>query len=166
MRRAGLLDAIDPRVWSTEWVVHSKAVGDGEHAFRYLATYVFRVAISSHRIVSFSEADRSVVFRYTDRQTGQHKLCRLDAFEFLRRFLQHVLPSGFMKVRHYGFLHPNCSVPLDEVRRLAAQALDRPVPRTAAPTEKPVFACPECGAPMVYVRTILGPRVRPMLDTG
>jgi hypothetical protein len=83
--------------------VNSQPAGSGERSIRYLASYVFRTAISDSRIVAIE--DNHILFRYTDSATGAEKLLRLQACEFIRRFLQHVLPSGFMKIRCYGFLH-------------------------------------------------------------
>ena len=91
--------------------VHSQAVGTGARSIRYLASYVFRTAISDSRIIEIEQGH--VRFRYADTKTGTAKTMRLSAFEFIRRFLQHVLPTGFMKIRYYGFLHPCSKIPLD-----------------------------------------------------
>jgi len=117
MLRAGLIDEIDPAVWSEAFVTDSRAVGDGESTLRYLSRYVFRVAIANARIVSL-DAGR-VRFRWKKSGSRRWRTMELDALEFLRRFLQHVLPPGFQKVRHYGFLSPQIAVSLDEVRALA-----------------------------------------------
>ena len=87
------------------------------------------------------------------------------AFEFLRRYLQHVLPSGFMKVRHFGFLRPNCAVPLEQTRRLVTQATGFTLPPQAPPPKRPAFFCPDCGAALALVRTIPSAS-REFLDTG
>ncbi|HKB35137.1 MAG TPA: transposase, partial [Gemmataceae bacterium] len=87
--RAGLLDQVDPAVWTRDWVVHSQAAGDGRQSLRYLAPYVFRVAIGDHRIVSCG--DGRVTFRYRRVGSNRPRTMTLDALEFLRRFLQHVL---------------------------------------------------------------------------
>ncbi|MDT8273491.1 MAG: transposase [Desulfomonilia bacterium] len=110
LKRNGLLSSIDAAAWSQDWNVNSQPVGSGERSIRYLASYVFRTAISDSRIVAIE--DNHILFRYTDSATGSEKLLRLRAFEFIRRFLQHVLPSGFMKIHYYGFLHPSSSIPL------------------------------------------------------
>ncbi len=114
--RAGLLDQVDPAMWRAPWVVHSQAVGDGRTSLKYLAPYVFRVAISDQRIVSCD--DGRVTFSY--RRVGSKRMRRMtvDAQEFIRRFLQHVLPAGFQKVRHYGFLSPTSQFAIETVRRL------------------------------------------------
>jgi hypothetical protein len=95
-----LYDLVDPSVWRGPWVVHCQAVGNGQAALKYLATYIFRPAISNGRLLSLEGG--IVSFRYQDSQTKQWKICRLEAIEFIRRYLQHVLPRGFVKVRYYG----------------------------------------------------------------
>ena len=92
----------------------------------------------------------------------------LDVFEFLRRYLQHVLPSGFVKVRHFGFLHPNCSVPLDLTRRLVTEATGATLPpdEPRPATGRPPLYCPDCGAALTLVRRIF-PTLPPLVfDTG
>jgi hypothetical protein len=163
MRREGLLDHIDPQVWTVDWNIDTPPPGDGEHALRYLASYVFRVAISDRRIVSLQ--DRTLTIRYTDRDSGQERTAQFEVLEFVRRFLQHVLPTGFMKVRHFGFLNPNCSVPLDEIRRLIAEATGRKLAESPPKEETSPFHGPDCGGPLAYVRSVL-PFQAGLLDTG
>ena len=95
-------------------MVHSRAVGDGRTALRYLAPYVFRVAISDHRIVS--DSDGRVTFSYRPSGPQRWRRMTVDGREFLRRFLQHVLPSGFQKVRHFGFRAPHSRLSVEAVR--------------------------------------------------
>src|SRR5204862_8068817 len=91
-------------LYQKDWVVYAKApFGGPEQVLKYLARYTHRVAISNHRLVKL-EAGR-VTFRYKDyADARKEKLLTLSAEEFLRRFVQHVLPKGFMKIRHYGLL--------------------------------------------------------------
>lgn len=88
----------------TDWVVHAKPpFGGPEQVLRYLARYTHRVAISNHRLVGLD--DRSVSFRWKDYAAGDApRTMALDGVEFVRRFLQHVLPAGFVRIRHSGFL--------------------------------------------------------------
>ncbi len=105
LRQAGLLDQFPADVWQAEWVVHCKPVGDGQAAMKYLAPYIFRVAISNHRIQSIEPGDDlQAQVKYEYRPVGSRKVhtLKVSAEEFIRRFLQHVLPSGCRKVRHYG----------------------------------------------------------------
>ena len=146
MRRAGLLEHSAPQVWTIPWNVHSQANHHGHSAFTYLAPYVFKVAISNQRIVSLT--DRTVTFTYRKVGSTRPRTAHLDVMEFLRRFLQHVLPDGFVKVRHCGFLHASCAVPLATIRLLIGQGQPRegrPPPRTPPPPR--AARCPTCGAP-------------------
>jgi len=95
MEKAGLGDAIPKEVWLKAWNVNSQAVGNSEASIKYLAPYVFRVAISDHRIVKVGNG--KVFFRYRKQKSYRERTMELDAMEFLRRFLQHVLPSGFIR---------------------------------------------------------------------
>jgi hypothetical protein len=150
MRQAGLLASIAPEVWTIPWNVHSQANHNGHSAFTYLAPYVFRVAISNSRIVSLK--DRTVTFTYRKVGSARQRTTRLDVMEFLRRFLQHVLPDGFMKVRHFGLLHASCAIPLDTIRLLIMQA--HPIesqPPQPTPPQPLAARCPTCGAPMRVV---------------
>jgi hypothetical protein len=91
-------------LYQKDWVVYAKPpFGGPEQVLRYLARYTHRVAISNGRLISLEKG--SVGFRWRDSQDGnQLKETSLDAVEFIRRFLLHVLPSGFVKIRHFGFL--------------------------------------------------------------
>jgi len=89
--------------WQRKWIVDIRHVGHGQAAIKYLARYVTRTAISDERIVSM-DASR-VHFRYRDSATNQAKVCALEATEFLRRYLQHVLPAGIHRVRYFGWEH-------------------------------------------------------------
>ncbi len=168
MRREGLLPDIDPSVWHTDWVVHCEPAGDGANALKYLARYVFRVAISDHRVVAVSPGERTVTFRYQPRDAKGHRTMTLDVFEFLRRFLQHVLPTGFVKVRHFGFLHPNCAVPLAETRRLVTEATGATLAPEESPLapDRPLLYCADCGAALVLVRRFFPAFPPRLLDTG
>lgn len=97
---------IPSKVWRQDWVVHCKPAGDGRTALKYLAPFIFRVAISNRRLVKLENGQ--VTFRYLATDTDQLKLCTLTAEEFIHRFLQHVLPKGFVKVRYLGFFAPGC----------------------------------------------------------
>jgi hypothetical protein len=89
---------------SKTWVVYAKRpFGGPEHVIKYLARYTHRVAISNGRLIQIR--DRQVTFRWRDSaDSNQHKLMTLDSVDFIRRFLLHVLPTGFVKIRHFGFL--------------------------------------------------------------
>ncbi|HSH77171.1 MAG TPA: IS91 family transposase [Herpetosiphonaceae bacterium] len=119
--RAGLqqlkLEAtVPPAVWSKAWVVDCRAVGSGEAALKYLAPYIFRVALSNNRLESV--VNDQVTFRYRVAESKKTKRCTLPAEAFIRRFLQHVLPRGFVKVRYFGLFSPGKRAVLAQVRSL------------------------------------------------
>ena len=116
LKKAGLFDQVDERVWKKEWVVDLEPVGSGEAAFKYLAPYIFRVAISNNRILSLNLG--KVTFRYKESATDQIKTSQIPAEEFIRRFLQHVLPKRFTKIRYYGLLSPSNRRLLTKARQL------------------------------------------------
>jgi len=99
-----LYASLPPETWTKGWNTFCKPYGQGaEVVLRYLARYVFRTAITNARIVDMQ--DEHITFRYKDRATSRWRHCRLHDFEFLDRFLRHVLPKGFHKVRYYGLWH-------------------------------------------------------------
>jgi hypothetical protein len=163
LQETSLFDQGPAESWQMEWVVHAKAVADGILALRYLAPYIFRVAISNHRILKVEQG--KVTFRYRQSDTGNVRCCTLTAEEFLRRFLQHVLPKGFVKVRYYGLFAPA----LRYLLPLLHLWLDDTPPSPPSPDERsdakpatlpaPQLLCPDCGQPMVYLRK-LRPRSR------
>ena len=152
--RAGLGQLFAKALRQPGWVVDSEFVGDGRSVVKYLAPYVYRTAISNNRILSLSE-DGQVAYRFKDNSGAWHQPS-LSAECFLARFLQHVLPRGFQRVRYYGFLHPNCRERLNTIRALFSLP-PYSKPQTVATHAAP-RACPRCGATL----TILAPlRRRP-----
>lgn len=151
LKRAGLSGQIDAAVWRQDWVVHSQAAGDGRTSLKYLAPYVFRVAIGDRRIVSCDE--QQVTFSYRKSGSRRYRTLTLPPHEFIRRFLQHVLPTGFQKVRHYGFLSPNSHWLIEAVRWLVALFLGQSFALLSqsllviAPL--PSRRCAECGGLLV-----------------
>ena len=96
---------IDECVWEKNWVVHAEPAGYGQEIIKYVAPYVYRIAINNHKIKQLE--GRKVTFEYEDYETKKTKECTLDVIEFMRRFLQHVLPPGFVKVRYFGIMGAN-----------------------------------------------------------
>jgi Putative transposase len=149
-RQAGLLERVDPQVCNIAWKGHSQAPPNGPTSFKYLAPDGFNVALSNRRLVSHT--DRPGTF--TDRKPGRARPRppHLDAVELIRRFLPHVLPDGFMKVRPFGFLNTRCALPTDPLRRLIWTRHPGVFKTPALKTPAPVGAsCPPCGAPMQVV---------------
>jgi Putative transposase len=164
MSKAGLLEHIDPQAWNIPWNIHSQANHNGHSAFKYLAPYVFRVAISNSRIVSLQ--DRTVTFSYRKPGSSRPRTIRLDAMEFIRRFLQHVLPDGFMKVRHFGFLRASCPIHADTRSLMIVQAHPSAFKPTPIVPPQPVVACcPTCGGQMRVVMRLWTSN-RGFVDTG
>ena len=146
-----IFNKIHPDCWTRKWVVHIKPVGNGDKALEYMGRYLFRVAISNNRILKLSNG--KVTFRYTDNKTGQNKIVTVDAFEFIRRFLQHVLPHKFIKVRYYGFYAAAAKKKLSKIRQLLF--LDSmPVENTPADKPTKTLVCPICGNPLVWIQTL------------
>jgi hypothetical protein len=157
LRKSACYDEIPSRVWRQPWVVHCKAVGDGASALKYLAPYIFRVAISNKRIVRVT--DTHVSFRYRSTKTGKTKTCTLCAEEFIRRFLQHVLPKGFVKVRYYGFFSPGLRARLAQLRAQLERAQPQPGahPFDSQPQvsdQSQHIFCPVCGQIMQKLKRI------------
>ena len=146
-----LLRFIPKSVWYKDWVVHCKSVGDGQRVLKYLGAYVFRVAISNARILDYD--GKSVTFKYYKVGSKKQRTCKLDALEFIRRYLQHVLPKRFMKVRHYGFLSRKCSITIEKIRELINSTLE--TIRKLLPPEPPEkikpLLCEKCSSSMNWV---------------
>jgi hypothetical protein len=162
---AGLRDGL----YRKDWVVYAKApFGGPEQVFRYLGNYTHRVAISNHRIMGIE--DGAITFSVKDYKDGaKRKPMRLDAVEFLRRFLLHVLPKGFVRIRHYGLCASrNVTTRLVIARQLLEpEAHAEPTPTRPPPTEPApwwerfrhqtgidVMACPCCGGRLVRRRML------------
>jgi len=151
MKKTKLFHKIDPSIWKQQWVVDTQPAGKGQNALRYLARYVFRVAISNNRIKSIE--DTAIKFTYKDRERKTWKTMKLKPMEFIRRFLQHVLPRGFMKIRHYGFLNPNSAFSIDTLRELISlihnvvKELSASIPKII----KRKLKCVCCGRPLRFI---------------
>ena len=152
VRRACADIALPRSIWSQDWVVYAKpAVQGADRVLEYLGRYVHRVAITNSRIVSID--DGRVVFRYKRVGGSTWKTMALDAHEFIRRFLQHVLPAGLHKVRYYGLWAPSNRQRLRRIQdELAKGDPAPPVRKRLAPSEQtrrsqPLEGqpCPHCG---------------------
>jgi len=149
-------------LYAKDWVVYAKPpFGGPEQVLKYLARYTHRVALSNHRLVKLEHG--RVTFRYKDyADERKEKLLTLSAEEFLRRFLQHVLPKGFTKIRHYGLL----SNRQRQARLRLARRLLLPITALASaalaaiePAELP--RCPQCGS----VRRLRGELLPPVVSS-
>ena len=145
-----------------DWVVYAKRpFGGPEHALRYLGAYTHRVAISNHRLVALS--DGNVTFRWRDSTHGNRKrIMSLPVDEFLRRFLLHLLPRGFVRIRNFGFLaNRRRATLLPLCRQLLHASAESPaatMPRSATPSGQ-LWRCPKCGGAMHFVERISAARL-------
>jgi hypothetical protein len=142
-----------------EWVVYAKRPFAGPAAvLAYLSRYTHRVAISNRRLVAFDE--QGVSFRWKDyRAKGKtcYKTMTLSAEEFMRRFLLHVLPSGFHRIRHYGLIanagRRNNLARARELLQVVPEAAEPQPPDESTAIVQPIFVCRDCGAPMFIIET-------------
>jgi hypothetical protein len=137
------------------WVVYAKPpFGSPAHVLHYLARYTHRVAISNHRLVNVT--DETVSFRWKDYRHGsQIRTLTLGVDEFLRRFLLHVLPKRFVRIRYFGFLASRCRTRgLPQCRQALAGALTPPIEPPVAAPPRTSWPCPRCGGPMRIVERL------------
>jgi hypothetical protein len=128
-----------------KWVVHCDHMGSGAPALKYLARYLYRGVISETNIIANQNGE--VTFRYRDSSTGTMRKRTLKGEAFLLLLLKHVLPSGFRRLREYGFLHGNA-----KKIRMLVQLILHVVLRPQPPRARPVFVCPHCNRPMHIVQ--------------
>jgi hypothetical protein len=159
LQKTSLFAQIPSKVWQQDWVVHCKPVGNGQTALRYLAPYIYRVALSNRRLVRMENTGQmessQITFQYRTSDTGQLKQCTLSAEKFMHRFLQHVLPKGFVKVRYFGFFGASVRPRLFALQ----QHLEKTQPRADSDPLPPKLVhasplCPHCGQPMLLQRTL------------
>ena len=143
-----------------EWVVYAKKpFGGPEQVLRYLSRYTHRVAISNHRLISCDETGVTLKWKdYRIEGPGRYKTMTLDTHEFIRRFLMHVLPKGFHRIRHYGLLaSANRAANIAHARKLLAVPSCPKQPETpkAAIDEPRVLPrpCPCCGGRLIVIET-------------
>ena len=144
------------------WIVYCKPpFGGPEYVLHYLGRYTHRVAISNHRLVSFNAGQ--VTFRWRDSaHNNEPKLMTLSLDEFLRRFLLHLLPKGFVRIRHFGFLArrrraqllPLCFTALDSAARQTEMTT------STAPDASPNWFCPKCGGPMIVIERLTAAQIQ------
>jgi|SRR5579864_319731 len=151
-------------LFRSHWVVYCKRpFGGAQHALRYLGQYTHRVAISNHRLVSLDHGH--VTFRWRDSaHKNKQRLMTLPVDEFLRRFLLHVLPIRFVRIRHFGFLahrRRGLLLPLC-FQLLAARSSARTDTKSQKklPSPRPLWTCPECGGPMVVIERLTAVQMR------
>ena len=162
-REAEIDDQVPQETWKRDWTVDVEPVGNGTQTLRYLSPYVFRVAIGNSRVqdcdwtADMVEAQVTLMVRPSGKR--KYKPMRLSVEELLRRFLQHVLPTGFQKVRHHGFLNSHSKTSVEAVRWMIA--IHRQELYLMACTKQNVKQqatgnrCGQCGRDMVCTRIVL-----------
>src|SRR5215211_1843355 len=136
LRQTDWYGQVPAETWRQAWVVDCRPVGSGAAALKYLAPYIFRVALSNNRIVGVQ--DERVTFRYRDGDTKQLRTCTLPALTFIGRFLQHVLPKGFVKVRYYGLFSRRQRPLLAQLRQRLLLATNSTLVCSSTPLSAPV----------------------------
>jgi hypothetical protein len=159
LKKHPVCSQIPKSVWQKDWVVHCKPVGDGQAALKYLAPYIHRVAISNRRLLAIehrgSMEASQLTFQYRASDTGHLKQRTVSVDNFIQRFLQHILPHGFVKVRYFGFFSATQRRKLETLQQQLGPALlpdtqeQETHPKSAAP-----ILCPQCGAPMQLQREL------------
>jgi hypothetical protein len=160
-----LFAQVPAKVWQRHWNVDSRAAGSGENALRYLSRYVFKTATSNRKVQLLP--DGKVRWTYRESNTGRPASIQLQPLEFMARFLQHVLPRGYARVRTFGWLHPAAKVRGNRVRALLRQPpllspaqqqawQPPPDPETELPADQTLAVgsaplCPRCQKPMRLV---------------
>ena len=158
LKKTDLFAQVPSTTWTQSWVVDCRPVGTGSAALKYLAPYVFRVALSNNRILKL-ENDQ-VTFTYKEGESGKARYCTLPAERFIHRCLQHVLPSGFVKIRYYGLLSSSNRPLLHRVRLFLAgststSALFLPTePVAEGASQQTDLPCPLCGQAMTLIRSL------------
>jgi hypothetical protein len=153
LRKTPFYAMVPGSVWAKDWVVHCEPAGYGTEIIKYVAPYVYRMAISNSRIMKLE--DRKVSFEYRDHETKMMVSCTLEVIEFLRRFLQHVLPHGFIKVRYFGIMAANCNDTWLLLKYLLVQSLSKEGKKwflnIPFQIQKCVRRCPKCGAVLILI---------------
>jgi hypothetical protein len=153
---------VPPETWTTTWNVHCEPVGDGRTALKYLAPYIYRVALSNKRIVRMETG--KVTFSYKPRNTPWTTMT-LPALKFMQRFLQHVLPKGFQKIRYFGFLHPSAKTRFNTIKEQLEDQLTESVDKHTMEQQRAASletslnrhtpeqpgVCHHCGGPLRYI---------------
>lgn len=177
LRASGLYDRVPVEAWKKKFVVDIQPVDDGKSTVAYLAPYVHRVAISDHRIQRVDES--SVTYQYKPKQSKKVLSRTVSGEQFVRGFAQHILPSGFRKVRYYGWMASNSQTKLEELRMVVWFTLGWVywLASAHAPQEPlkpfPKVRCAACGSQMRVVaisdqpiRLTLPSHAQAYLDSG
>jgi hypothetical protein len=170
LRGQGLYDLVPAIAWTKKFVVDIEAVQDGRSVVAYLAPYVHRVAISDHRIKEVT--DEAVTYTYKPTKSTVMQSRQVSGQAFVTGFAQHVLPTGFHKVRYFGWMNTSSKVKLEEIRIIVWMSIGwiywlasghTPQPD---PIKDPELRCAECGSAMRVVQVIHDPIPLLLLEHG
>jgi hypothetical protein len=148
-------------LYRKDWIVYLKPpFGGPQFVLQYLGRYTHRVAISNHRLVSF--ADGKVTFRWRDSaHNNEQKLLSLSLDEFLRRFLLHLLPEGFVRIRNFGFLaNRKRATTLPLCFQLLGSAPQTEQAASSGNDASPLWLCPKCGGPMMVIERLTAAEIQ------
>jgi hypothetical protein len=169
LRACGIYDEVPESAWYKKSVVDIEPVGDGRAVMKYLAPYVYRVAISDKRILACDES--SVTYSYTPSDSKVSLTRNVPGERFVSGFCQHVLPRGLQKIRHYGWMHSRSKIDVEEVRWLVWLFLgwtfwlaSGHAPQ-AEPIERPPLRCAQCGGAM-RIAEIVNVNCRTLVEHG
>jgi Putative transposase len=150
------------RLVGTFWLAKSWFVVTGEYVLQHLGRYTHRVAISNHRLVSF--VDGQVTFLWRDSaHNNEQKPLTLSLDKFLRRFLLHILPKGFVRIRHFGFLacrRRSATLPLCFKLLSAAQEALTEEHTSSTEDASDLYRCPKCGGPMKVIERLTAAEIQ------
>ena len=166
LAQARLFRSLIRQLYALRWVAYCKPpFGGPDQVLRYLGAYTHRVAISNHRLISCRAGN--VTFRWRDSaHKNKKRLLTLPIDEFLRRFLLHVLPRGFVRIRHFGFLASRRRGALVPLCKLLLPADGSVVPQTLQVRSDtrfrpaPLWICPRCGGPMVLIERLTAVQIK------
>lgn len=148
-KKPALYPKLPKSLWQEEWCVQFQHVGSGEKALEYLARYVFKTAITDARILSHQ--NQRVTCSYIDSETKTKENFNISEHEFLRRFLQHTLPKGFIRVRTYGLFNHSKKETLNIAKNLIGSIKTESKPSTIS-EHRPI--CSQCQEPMTWIKSI------------
>lgn len=156
-KHPALYSQVPGKVWHQNWVVHCEPAGYGREVIQYLAPYIFRTAMTDQRQLTLHD-DATVSFRYKDNETKVRKTCRLEVMELFRRYLQHVLPRGFVKIRYFGLMGANQGHLLKQLKWLILKSISQKEQACflaiVFKTREKQMLCRCCGAVMVQTEIL------------
>jgi len=148
-----IYDHIPQIVWKKDWNVYVEPAGYGQEIIKYIAPYVYRIALSNRNIIKLK--DHEVTFKYKDNKTNITHTPSLDVLKFIHRFLQHVLPPDFMKVRYFGIMGANIKDKYYLLKYLLVQSLSAKIKKwffaIRFDIKKKIRSCPHCGGKLILI---------------